>query len=94
MDTHHSPQFAATIEAARDALARGAWEEARSPFKGLMKLLALAPGHREQLVERLWTGSDPKAAANNLRQALHAVRRILEPDPVIASCHRDPNLDV
>ncbi len=54
----------------------------------LVKLLALSPGHRlhrEQAMEALWPDLGPKAAANNLRVALHAARRILDPDPVIAS---------
>jgi predicted ATPase/DNA-binding SARP family transcriptional activator/DNA-binding CsgD family transcriptional regulator len=47
----------------------------------LVKLLALAPGHRlhrEQVMDLLWPNLDPKAAANNLRYALHHVRRILK----------------
>ena len=55
----------------------------------LVKLLALAPNnhrlHREQAMGALWPDLGPKAAANNLRGALHAARRILDPDPVIAS---------
>src|SRR5215213_7528168 len=42
---------------------------------GLVKLLALAPGHRlhrEQTMELLWPNLDPEAAANNLHQVLHA----------------------
>ena len=48
----------------------------------LVKLLALAPDHqlhREQVLELLWPDHEPEAAANNLHQALHAARRILEP---------------
>jgi predicted ATPase/DNA-binding SARP family transcriptional activator/DNA-binding CsgD family transcriptional regulator len=48
----------------------------------LVKLLALAPGHRlhrEQAMELLWPGLDPQAAANNLHHALHVARRFLEP---------------
>ena len=47
----------------------------------LIKLLALASGHRlhrEQVMEWLWPDLDPKAAANNLRYALHIARRTLE----------------
>ena len=50
---------------------------------GLVKLLALAPGHRmhrEQATEVLWLDSGRKAAANNLRRVLHAARRTLDPD--------------
>ncbi len=48
----------------------------------LLKLLALAPGHRlhrEQAMELLWPGLGPEAALNNLHYALHVARRTLEP---------------
>jgi predicted ATPase/DNA-binding SARP family transcriptional activator/DNA-binding NarL/FixJ family response regulator len=48
----------------------------------LVKLLALAEGHRlhrEQAMELLWPGLDPEAALNNLHQALHVARHVLEP---------------
>src|SRR3712207_3734123 len=48
----------------------------------LIKLLALAPGHRlhrEQAIELLWPELDPKPALNNLHYTLHVARRILEP---------------
>jgi predicted ATPase/DNA-binding SARP family transcriptional activator len=54
----------------------------------LVKLLALAPGHRlhrEQIIELLWPNLQPKAAANNLHQALHVARRTLEPEAVAPS---------
>jgi predicted ATPase/DNA-binding SARP family transcriptional activator/DNA-binding CsgD family transcriptional regulator len=50
----------------------------------LVKLLALAAGHRlhrEQVMELLWPNLDRRAASNNLRRALHVARRALEPDP-------------
>jgi hypothetical protein len=46
----------------------------------LVKLHALAPGHRlhrEQAMDLLWPGSGRKAASNNLRQ--DPARRILDP---------------
>ena len=49
----------------------------------LVKLLALAPGHRlhrEQVMEVLWPEFEPQAAFNNLHRTLHAARHILEPD--------------
>jgi DNA-binding SARP family transcriptional activator len=49
----------------------------------LVKLLALAPGHRlhrEQTMDLLWPDLGKKAVSNNLRQALYAARRILAPD--------------
>jgi two-component SAPR family response regulator len=45
--------------------------------RSLLKLLALAPGHRlhrEQVMETLW-----RKASNNFHQILYAVRRTLEP---------------
>ena len=54
----------------------------------LMKLLALAPGHRlhrERAMDLLWPESSKKAASNNLRQTLHVARKTLYTDPEIAS---------
>ena len=54
----------------------------RRTARTLIKLLALAPGHalpREQVMDLLWPDLDPAAAANNLRQALHAARQGLNP---------------
>jgi predicted ATPase len=51
----------------------------------LVKLLALAPGHRlhrEQLMEALWPELDPTAAANNLHQVVHVARRALGAETV------------
>jgi predicted ATPase len=48
--------------------------------RDLVKLLALAPGHRlhrEQLMDTLWADLEPAAAANNLNQVVHAARRVL-----------------
>src|SRR5699024_1645827 len=48
--------------------------------RDLVKLLALAPGHRlhrDQAMEALWPGRDPESAANNLYQAVHAARGAL-----------------
>lgn len=49
----------------------------------LVKLLALAPGHRlhrEQIFDLLWPDLGPRAATNNLHQTLHVARRTLEPE--------------
>ena len=54
----------------------------------LVKLLALAPGHRlhrEQATGLLWPDLDSKAAANNLHHALHIARRTLEPSAQAAA---------
>src|SRR5213080_5229156 len=51
----------------------------------LVKLLALAPGHRlhrEQAMDVLWPQLDPDAAANNLNQAVYVARRALTPDAI------------
>ena len=53
--------------------------------RDLVKLLALAPGHRlhrEQLMDALWPNGDPVAAANNLNQVVHAARRVLGADRI------------
>jgi predicted ATPase/DNA-binding SARP family transcriptional activator len=58
-----------------------AWRLKRAA--ALVKLLALAPSHRlhrEQVMDLLWSELARKAASNNLRQALHAARRALDPD--------------
>src|SRR4029077_3703375 len=56
----------------------GAWRLKKA--RELVKLLALAPGHRlhrEQAMDVLWRHRDPAAAANNLHQAVHVARRAL-----------------
>jgi DNA-binding SARP family transcriptional activator len=48
----------------------------------LVKLLALAPGHRlhrEQAMDLLWPDLGKKAVSNNLRQVVHGARRLLDP---------------
>jgi DNA-binding SARP family transcriptional activator len=48
----------------------------------LVKLLALAPGHRmhrEQAMDLLWPESGRKAASNSLRSTLHAARKVIDP---------------
>src|SRR5215216_279348 len=59
----------------------GAWRLRKAA--ALVKLLALAPGHRlhrEQMIALLWPDLGRKAAANNLRQALYGARRLIDPD--------------
>src|SRR5215469_3743496 len=71
----------------------GSWRLRKS--KTLVKLLALADGHRahrDVLAGVLWPGLDPAAAANNLHQVLHAARRALasdRPPSAGALCLRD-----
>ncbi len=48
--------------------------------KTLVKLLALAPGHRlhrDIVVDSLWRDADPQATANNLHQLMHTIRRMM-----------------
>jgi DNA-binding SARP family transcriptional activator len=47
----------------------------------LVKLLALAPGHRlhrEQIMDTLWPDLGRRPASNNLRQALYAARNAFD----------------
>jgi DNA-binding SARP family transcriptional activator len=63
-----------------------------------LKLLALAPRHRlhrDVVAERLWPDAEPEAAANNLHQTLHHLRRKIGPsliafdDDVVVLCPAD-----
>jgi DNA-binding SARP family transcriptional activator len=61
-----------------------AWCRTRST--ALVKLLALAEGHRlhrEQVMEALWPALEPEAAGTNLRKAIHFARRALGAHDVI-----------
>jgi DNA-binding SARP family transcriptional activator/predicted negative regulator of RcsB-dependent stress response len=54
----------------------------------VVKLLALAPGHRmhrEQLMEALWPDSELEASGTNLRKALHFARLALGEDQAIVN---------
>ena len=54
----------------------------RRKVRSLVKLLALAHGHRlhrEQVMESLWPERRSQAALNSLHQTLYLARRILEP---------------
>ena len=57
----------------------GAWRLRKA--RNLVKLLALAPGHRlhrEQAVDALWPDLAPRDAANNLHQTLYVARRAFQ----------------
>src|SRR5215208_3972139 len=61
--------------------------------KGLLKLLALAPGHRlhrEQVMEALWPELGVHKGSNNLHQILHAARRVFEPSALASSSPAAP----
>jgi DNA-binding SARP family transcriptional activator len=65
---------------------RSAWRLRKSA--SLIKLLALAPGHRlhrERAMDLLWPELGLGAASNNLRQTVHAARRALTSDPAESS---------
>jgi predicted ATPase/DNA-binding SARP family transcriptional activator/DNA-binding CsgD family transcriptional regulator len=58
---------------------KGVWRLRKAA--ALVKLLALAPGHRlhrEQIMDALWLDLGPKAASNNLRRVLHSARKTLD----------------
>jgi DNA-binding SARP family transcriptional activator len=60
-------------------IAEDAWHLRKAA--NLVKLLALAPGHRlhrEQAMDALWPDLAKRAASNNLRQVLHAARQTLD----------------
>ncbi|MBC2900529.1 BTAD domain-containing putative transcriptional regulator [Streptomyces cupreus] len=66
----------------RREIADGEWRLRKA--KSLVKLLALAPGHRlhrEQVMDVLWPELSPEAGDNQLRKVLHEARRTLDPDP-------------
>src|SRR6516162_7911428 len=68
--------FAASVDGV--PVAESAWRLKKA--RELVKLLALAPGHRlhrEQAMDVLWRGRGPDAAANNLNQAVYVARRAL-----------------
>jgi DNA-binding SARP family transcriptional activator len=67
------------ISAGDQPIADHVWRR-RKPA-ALLKLLALAPGHRlhrEQVMVALWPEMDATAASANLRKALHHARRALD----------------
>ena len=73
------------VRVADRSLRPGAWRSRKAAT--LVKLLALAPGHRlhrEQVMELLWPHLGRRAAANNLRRALHATRESLDPSRGLA----------
>src|SRR5262249_5396884 len=73
--------FAAEAEGA--PIPDSAWRLRKA--KELVKLLALADGHRlhrEQAMDLLWPDRDVTAAANNLNQAVHAARKALGADAI------------
>src|SRR4051794_37062050 len=73
--------FSASVDG--EPVSERAWRLKKG--RELVKLLALAPGHRlhrEQVMDVLWRDRPPAAAANNLHQAVHVARRALDPDAI------------
>lgn len=67
----------------RDGIPVPEAEWRRRKSKTLLKILALAPGHRltrDQVLELLWPDLPPEAGTNNLHKILHLTRRVLELD--------------
>src|SRR5215203_5018106 len=67
-------------------IAEDEWRLSKSA--ALVKLLALSPGHRlhrEQVIDVLWPRLKPRAAYNNMRQALYSARQTFGPDPNYAT---------
>jgi DNA-binding SARP family transcriptional activator len=68
------------------AISGDAWRSRRAA--DVVKLLALAPGHRmhrTQLMEALWPESDPEASGTNLRKALHFARLAMGDEQAIVN---------
>jgi DNA-binding SARP family transcriptional activator len=81
---------AAAVDSANVAASSWRLKKARE----LVKLLALAPGHRlhrEQAMDVLWPDRSPQAAANNLNQAVHVVRRALGAEAIDAADRYSPD---
>ncbi len=75
--------FSASVDGV--AVPETAWRLKKA--RELVKLLALADGHRlhrEQAMDALWRELDPAAAANNLNQAVHVARRALGAEAIEA----------
>jgi predicted ATPase len=75
--------FSASVDGV--AVPETAWRLKKA--RELVKLLALADGHRlhrEQAMDALWRDLDPAAAANNLNQAVHVARRALGAEAIEA----------
>ncbi|MFI8003755.1 ATP-binding protein [Streptomyces sp. NPDC086010] len=71
------------FRATRDSGPAPAERWPRLTGRTVVKLLAVSPGHRlqrEQVMDLCWPDAGPQTAPNNLRVALHAARRALEPE--------------
>src|SRR3954449_7283420 len=90
--------FSASVDG--EPVSERAWRLKKG--RELVKLLALAPGHRlhrEQVMDVLWRDRAPAAAANNLHQAVHVARRALGAEAIevrdeVLSLSADVEVDV
>lgn len=76
LDVRLLGSFTATVDGAE--VPPGAWPQRRAA--DLVKLLALAPGHRlprDRVLEAIWPHLDPQPAAAALHKAAHYARRAL-----------------
>src|SRR4051812_11695214 len=72
-----------SVTADGEPIPHSAWRLRKA--RTLVKLLALASRrtlHRGQLIELLWPDHEPRRAANNLDQTVHAARRALGADAI------------
>lgn len=68
------------VDAGHGVITDAAWPRRRAA--AVIKVLALAPGHRlprERVMDLLWPELEPAAAAANLRKAVHYARQTLGP---------------
>lgn len=83
------------ISVGRRDIREDAWRLRKA--KTIVKVLALAPGHRlhrERVLDFLLPNLGRRAAANNLRQALHVARRVFDPDPDVGTRYLDSKGEV
>lgn len=89
MEAHH-PTASLSLQAhllgpvklvvGESAIPERAWS--RRSARSLLLLLLITPGHRlprDQVLDLLWPTASPESADRELRKAVHALRRVLEP---------------
>ena len=67
----------------REGVPIGSEEWDRQKTRSLLKLLLIRPGRafsRDEILEALWPGASPEAAARSLRVTVSLLRRVLEPE--------------
>jgi DNA-binding SARP family transcriptional activator len=84
--THVEVRLLGRFEVSIDGAVSAADRWSRRPAAALVKLLALAPGHRlhrEQVMDVLWPDDSPDAAAPKLHKAAYYARRVAGRDDAI-----------